>query len=143
MSYRYLDDAANGDIAFEAVGETLEELFICAVDALLNTMVEPVDSVLAVEQRRVELKDDSLQMLLFNFLQEVILFKDSEQLLLRLRECHFLEEQGEYRVVALLAGERRDPLRHRSGPDVKGLASPRFQLEKAESGWRAAVILKV
>ena len=143
MTYRYLEEKASAEVGFEAAGVTLEELFISAADALLNVMVEDVDSVLPTESRRVEFQEDSLEMLLFNFLQEIVLFKDSERLLLRVKECQFLEEQGEYRTAALMAGERLDPIRHRQKVDVRAIKLSRFQLEKEEPGWRASVILDV
>ena len=121
----------------------MEELFISSADAILNVMIEDLGSVLPAETRRVALKDDSLEMLLFNFLQEIVLFKDTERLLLRVKECEFLEEQGEYETVALLAGERLDPLRHHQTMDVKAIKLSTFHLDKEESGWRASVILDV
>ena len=143
MTYRYLEEMAPAEVAFEAAGATLEELFISSADAILNVITEDVDSVLPEETRRVELKDDSLEMLLFTFLQEIVLFKDTEQLLLRVKECEFLEEQGEYRTVALLIGERLDPLRRRQKVNVKAIRLDTFHLEKEESGWRASVTLDV
>ena len=78
MGYHFLEDIAIADIAFEAWGKDLEELFIAAGDATVNTMVDNLEAIEATETRSFELEDDALDMLLFNFLQEFIYYKDSE-----------------------------------------------------------------
>ena len=45
MPYHYLDDVAIADIAFEAYGESKEEMFIAASDALMNVMVEDLVTI--------------------------------------------------------------------------------------------------
>jgi hypothetical protein len=40
MPYRFLEDIATADIAFEARGETLEEVFTAAAEATMNVMIE-------------------------------------------------------------------------------------------------------
>lgn len=142
MPYRYIDENRPGEIGFESAGATLEEIFISSADAVVNAMVGELDSVRPLRTKRLELNDDSLQMLLFNFLQEVIHFGTEERLLLRVKECQFLEEQGEYRSVVLMAGESLDPLRHQPRGDIRAIKPDGFQLEKAEPGWRASVMLE-
>ncbi|MBI4793908.1 MAG: archease, partial [Deltaproteobacteria bacterium] len=36
MPFEYLDDVATSDVAFQAWGETVEELFVAAADAVMN-----------------------------------------------------------------------------------------------------------
>ena len=45
MTYHYLEDFAIADIAFEAAGKNLEELFIAAADATMNVMVEEIGAI--------------------------------------------------------------------------------------------------
>ena len=40
MPYRYLPEIAIVDVAFEATGKTLGELFAAAGDATVNTMID-------------------------------------------------------------------------------------------------------
>ncbi|HOV88133.1 MAG TPA: archease, partial [Syntrophobacteraceae bacterium] len=40
MPFRYIEDIATADVAFEAWGETLEDLCVAAADATMNVMVE-------------------------------------------------------------------------------------------------------
>ena len=83
MSYRYLDDIATADIAFEAAGGTPEEMFKTAADALLGVMIESPGSVAAVRTQEIRVEADSLDMLLFRFLGELVFLKDARRLLLR------------------------------------------------------------
>ena len=86
MGYHYLDDFATADIAFEATGESVEQVFVAAAEATMNVMVEELRSIEARVEKRIELKNRDLDMLLFDLLQELIYYKDAEQLLLRVKE---------------------------------------------------------
>lgn len=143
MPYRYLEDVTTADIAFEATGGNLEELIVAAADATLNVMVENLDAVLARERRRLELTDKDLDLLLVNFLQEIVFHKDAEQLLLRVSSCRLTRTRSCFRVVAEAYGERLDPSRHEQRVDVKGVTLHQFNLERTADGWRVRVILDV
>ncbi len=143
MQYRFLEDVATADIAFEASGRTLEEVFTASADATLNVMIEDLKTVQPREERPISLADTSLEMLLFNFLQEIIFYKDAEQLLLRITECRIAEGSGEFRVTASAQGERLDPERHEQRVDVKAVTLHQFRLEKVDEEWRARVILDI
>jgi len=143
MQYRFLEDVATADIAFEASGQTLEEVFTASAEATLNVMIEDLETVQPREERGISLADSSLEMLLLNFLQEIIFYKDAEQLLLRIVECRIAETDGEFRASAKGRGERLDPERHEQRVDVKAVTLHQFRLEKTDSGWRAHVILDI
>src|SRR5438067_7764273 len=82
MPYKYLEDIGTADIAFEATGRNLPELFMSAADATMNVMIENLDAIEPRSTKQIQLKSDAIDMLLFDFLQELIFFKDAEQLLL-------------------------------------------------------------
>lgn len=83
MPYRYRDDIATADAAFEAWGETLEAMFTAAADAAMNVMVADLETIAPVTHRRLVVTAEAVDMLLFALLQELIFHKDAEQLLLR------------------------------------------------------------
>ncbi len=143
MGYHFLEDIAIADIAFEAWGKDLEELFIAAGDATVNTMVDNLEAIEAIETRSFELEDDALDMLLFNFLQEFIYYKDSELLLLRAKQVKISEENGNFELNAITKGEKLDVSRHHQRVDVKAVTLHRFKLEKTDAGWQALVILDI
>jgi len=80
MSYHYLEDIGTADIAFEATGRDLPELFTAAADATMNVMIDNLDAIESRETQQIELSDDNIEMLLFDFLQELIYFKDARRL---------------------------------------------------------------
>ncbi|HZA37823.1 MAG TPA: archease [Candidatus Baltobacteraceae bacterium] len=143
MPYRYLEEIGTADIAFEATGRGLPELFVAAADATMNVMIENLDAIEPRETRRIELKNDAIDMLLFDFLQELIFFKDAEQLLLRVREAKIDENDGQYSLKTTVAGEKLDPGRHEQRADVKAVTLHQFRVEKTDDQWKASVILDI
>ena len=143
MDYRYLDDLATADIAFEATGESVEQVFVAAAEATMNVMVEELQSIEARVERIIETEGPELDMLLFDMLQEIVYYKDAEQLLLRVRELAITERKGAYLLQARAVGERLDPLRHDLRADVKAVTLHRFSLQKVDGLWKALVILDV
>jgi SHS2 domain-containing protein len=143
VPYKYLEDIGTGDIAFEATGHDLPELFIAAADATMNVMIENMDAIEPRETRRIQLENDKIDMLLFDFLQELIYFKDAERLLLRIREAEVDEKEGAYSLKAITAGEPLDPARHQQRADVKAVTLHDFRVEKTDGGWNAAAILDI
>jgi len=69
MPYLFLDDLTTADVAFEATGAELEEVFLAAAQATLNTMVDQLDSIVPVSSKQVELRNPALDLLLFDYLQ--------------------------------------------------------------------------
>jgi len=143
MPFHYLEDIGTADIAFEATGRDLPELFMSAADATMNVMIENLDTIESRETRRIELKNDEIDMLLFDFLQELIYFKDAERLLLRVREMRIEEKEMAYSLKATTAGEPLDVGRHQQRADVKAVTLHDFRVEKIEGEWKAAAILDI
>ena len=143
MPFHYLDDIGTADIAFEATGRDLPELFISAADATMNVMIENLDTIEPRQMRRIELKNDEIDMLLFDFLQELIFFKDAERLLLRVREIRIDKKDGVYSLGVTTMGEPLDALRHQQRADVKAVTLHGFRVEKIEGAWKAAAILDI
>jgi len=146
MPYRYLDDLTVADVAFEARGSSLEELFTAAWEATLQVMIENPNSLGKVESRNIALVEPSLDLLLHNFLQELIYYKDAEGLLLRIEDCRIQWVEGRSKFARLDAqarGQMIDPKVHRLGTDVKAVTFYRFDLARENRGWTATVVLDV
>jgi len=141
--YRYLEEIATADVAFDAWGATKEDVFLAAADATLNTMVEEIGTVAPRERRVLSLVADSLDLLLFELLQELVYHKDAERLLLRVRDLRIEETGSGYRLHADAFGETIDPGRHPLLADVKAVTLHRLVVEKTTDGWHAVVVLDV
>jgi SHS2 domain-containing protein len=143
MAYRFLDEIGTADIAFEATGRDLPDLFREAVDATTNVMIDNLDAIEPCETRRIELSNDELDMLLFDLLQELIYLKDSERLLLRIQEVHIEEKERRYFLKATAEGEPLDAERHHQRADVKAVTLHDFFVERVDGGWKARVLLDI
>ena len=143
MAYIYLDDRATADVAFRATGRSLEEVFSSAVDAVLNTMVQNVESIRPRLQRPADLKAESVEMLLFGLLQEVIFAKDAEGVLLRALVRRLTAAADGASCEAVLRGEPIDRSRHEILVDVKGVTLHGFRVAREADGWSAEVVLDV
>ena len=143
MPYTFLDDVTLADIAFRAWGDDLQETFVSAAEAVMNAMVEELDTIQPHQERTLHVQHEALDLLLFNFLQELIYYKDAEQLLLRVRQLDIAELPEPSTLHATAVGEPIDPERHRMCVDVKAVTLHRFSLTKVDSGWEAFVILDI
>jgi SHS2 domain-containing protein len=143
MSYQYLDDFAIADVAFRAEGKSLAELFQEAGDATMNTMVENLGEIRVKTRKRCTLFCRSIEMLLFDLLQELIFYKDAEQLLLRVKNPTVEKTCGGFMLHCTLSGERIDSGRHTLIVDVKAVTLSHFSVEETAGGYRATVVLDV
>ncbi len=141
--YEFLEDVAIADIAFRARGKDLPEVFIAAADATLNAMIDNPGAIEPREQRAIHLTNEALDLLLFNFLNEFLYYKDSEQLLLRVQRVQIAHDQGAYQLTAEARGEKLDADRHHQRVDVKAVTLHHFKLEQTAQGWEALVILDI
>jgi protein archease len=82
-------------------------------------------------------------MLLFDFLQELIYFKDARRLLLRVCQAQINQKDEAYILKAKVTGEQLDPNRHQQRADVKAVTLHGFSVEKHDGGWKAKVLLDI
>jgi SHS2 domain-containing protein len=143
MPYEFVDALTVADIAFRAWGRDLAETFVSAADAVMNAMVENPEAIRSHDTREVSLEHEALDMLLFNFLQELIYYKDAEQLLLRIQQLHIAGDRQPYTLQATVVGEPIDPDRHHMRVDVKAVTLHHFSLTQSERGWEATVIVDI
>lgn len=143
MPYRYLEDIATADAAFEAWGNTVEELFIAAADATVNVMVSDLKTIRALDTRPLDVTEETLDLLLFQLLQEIIFYKDAEQLLLRATDLEIQSGEGLFSAKGLLSGEPLDPVRHELVVDIKAVTLHRLTVQETADGWRACVVLDI
>jgi SHS2 domain-containing protein len=143
MPYAYIDDIALADLAFRAWGQTVEDTFLAAAEATMHAMVEDLATIAPQQQRTFELHDAQLDLLLLQFLQELLFYKDAQRLLLRVYEVHITALAQGFTLQARAAGEPLDPARHALGADVKGVTLHRLQVVQTPTGWEATVVLDV
>ncbi len=142
MNYNYLEDIATADVAFEAYGATIEEMFIAAADAVMNTMVNDLSAINKIIDIRLDLLNQELDLLLFNFLNEFIFYKDSQRLLLRVKYLT-ISHNSSFKLAAVLSGEKLNSENHQLTVDVKAVTLHKFSVVREADGWKATVILDI
>ena len=141
MPYRFLEDIATGDAAFEAEGRTLEELFREAAVATFEVMVDTM-GVEAKITREVELKNEAVDGLLFDWLSELVYLKDAEAILFSKFNVN-IKKNDAYELKARVSGENINQQKHILRSDVKAITFHMFEVKKTEENWTARVILDI
>ena len=125
------------DIGLMAYGETLAEAFASAAFGMFS-IIARLDTVRETETRRVEVREDDLEGLLFEWLNRLLYIFDVEMLLFRRFDIIKFEEG---RLVAVCHGERYDPSRHQLKTGIK--AATYHQLKVDREKHRVRVIFDV
>ncbi len=143
MPFRYLADLATADAAFEAYGETMEEMFIAAAEATLGVMIEDPGSFACSEEISFQLDEDNLELLLFEFLQELIYRKDANRVLLSVNDVSVSSGPSGFAMNAKAWCIPLDQVCHLLTIDVKAVTLHKFAVEHIGGQWKATVVLDV
>ncbi len=141
MPFKILEDLATADIAFEATGKTIEEMFKSAALALSSTMVR-LDTLVPDTKKEIEVNAKDAETLLVNFLNEIIFVKDSELLLFSKYHVE-IKKDGRYKLKADMMGEKIDVSKHILGVDVKAVTYHMLEVKEEKGAWKARIILDI
>lgn len=134
-----LDHTADVIVAVDA--PTLEDLLAEAGQALFAVMLD-VDSVQPVVQTYFSVDGRDEGDLLYNFLEELLVYKDADALAFSRFDVDIVSTDRGFRADIVAHGERIRP-EHNPRSDVKAISWHDFRVWKDESGWHARVLLDV
>ena len=143
MPYKFIENVTLADVAYEATGKNLNELFESAALAVSRTMVKDLKTIASKVTKKVSLENENLEQLLNDFLNEIVFYKDAEKLIFGKYKVSISESHGRYRLKAEFSGEKLDMKKHELIVDVKAATWHMFKVEKTKKGWRAFVVLDV
>jgi SHS2 domain-containing protein len=132
MSYRFLEDVAIADVAFEARGKSLAELFSNAALAVTNTMVQDVGTVEQKVAKNVELEADDLKCSCTISCRNLF-YKDAELLLFSGYDIDISQEIGKWRLHANMR-EKNFRRRSTSWPPTSGRIASQFSSLENNTG---------
>jgi SHS2 domain-containing protein len=132
-------DIATADFAFEAFGSTLNELFANAALATMHIMTD-LKKVKPGEKISFHVKGEDLKALMFDFLSEILFYKDSRRFVFSKISVHVKEEKNGYSLKCDMHGEQWDRKKHEIRTDVKAATYSYMEIEH-DKRWRAQVIL--
>jgi SHS2 domain-containing protein len=137
--YRFLEDVAIADSAFEAEAESLEDLFRTCAMALFDVMAD-TSTIEFKSKEDVEMAGDNPDELLFDWLAELIYLKDSKSMLFGRFEIKIEQADG-FKLTASVWGERADQKKHKVRVDVKAATYHLLEVKQVDGKWIARVVL--
>jgi protein archease len=143
-SFRFLEDVALADAAFEAAGDSPSELFAAAARALIETMVNP-DTVSGEWHRTIVLEEPDLGDLLFEWLSCIVYEKDAAGVVFNDATVTVTRDAaaGRWRIAGELRGAPIDPQRHELHADVKAVTKHLYDVCEVDGQWKARVVVDI
>jgi SHS2 domain-containing protein len=143
-TFRFLEDIALADSAFEARGGTPSELFCASAQAVIESMVAP-ETVAPSLAKSISRHDPSLEGLLFDWLADIVYLKDAPGLVFRDVACTVEKDSagGDWRLDGTLRGEPIEPGRHALRADVKAITKHRYEVRQDKGNWVATVVMDI
>ena len=132
-------DITTSDVAFEAYGKDLNELFANSALGMFEVMVNTKQIEPKVE-KDVEVKGNDLESLMFNWLNELLVFYGSENLAFSKFDVDLNKEELE--LKAKCSGEKLNPEKHELRTEVKACTMHKLKVWKEEF-WKSRVILDI
>lgn len=138
MPYNYVEDITVADVAFEATGKTIEELFVSCAEATFSVMTD-IKKIKPTYTTTFTLKNDNLEKLLFEFIEELIYYKDAEAVLFSKFSIIISEH---YTLECTAEGSEIKNIKETQS-DVKAITMHHFFLKKEKEEWKARIILDI
>ena len=126
--YRFLEDVAIADIAFEAYGNDLNELFENSALAIFELSAD-LKTVNSSEKIEIELENEKIDNLLYDFLSEILFLKDSKYMIFKKVKVE-IKENKTYQLKATLEGEGINPEKQNLENDIKAITMHMFEVKK-------------
>ena len=137
--YNILSEEVKSDYAFEVFADTLNELFRGAGIAMMEAMVD-LENFKAKRSWEFELEADNLDLLLFDFLGELVYLKDVEVALFKDYDIK-IEKNNEYKLTCKAHESKINYETDRLLTDVKAVTMHKFVIEEREKEWYCHVIV--
>ncbi|AIY89407.1 archease [Geoglobus acetivorans] len=135
--YRFIDHTA--DIAFEIEAETISELLRDASLAFYDAFVY-VEELKADTIREVQVNEDSVDYLLYSWLNELLYLFDTEKFAGKFAEVEVVEGDG-IAARGVLKGDILSPEKVKMEP--KAITLHNFTVEKRKDIWYAFVVVDI
>jgi len=131
-------DITTADVAFESYGKDLNELFANSAVAMFEVIINTKQIKPKIE-RKVKLKGNDLQSLMFNWLNELLIYVDSENLVF----SEFNVKINEFELNAVCKGEKIDSKKHEIRTAAKAATYHKMEIKKIDNYWKARVIVDI
>lgn len=138
MKFKYLENVAIADIAFEAYGKTLNKVFENSAYAFFDITCNP-KTIKQKIKKIINLNNKDEKDLLYNFLTELVFLKDSEQLIFSKVKVSIKNNK----LNATLYGDKINAEKQELRNDIKAITLHMFNLEKIKNGYKATIVVDI
>lgn len=142
-TFQFLDDIAVADLAFDASGESLQDVFQGATDAVIEALANP-QTIGSTWQQTIDREEEDPATLLFDWLSDLVYWKDAAGVVFSKADVTLThQEDGVWKLKALLYGERVNLSTQELRADVKGVTKHLYRLACEGGRWTVRVVLDV
>ncbi|MCC6140176.1 MAG: archease [Nitrospira sp.] len=141
-SFHFLDDVALADLAFDAEGDSIQELFEAASNAVMEAMADP-KTVGATWERHIEHAANDPAELLFDWLSDLVYWKDAAGVVFSRAAISLTQVGAEWTLLGTLIGEPVNQATQELRDDVKSVTKHLYRLHQDNGRWRVRVVLDV
>ena len=128
------------DLGLRIKSPTLPALFVEAGQALFELLIENFQDVRPASTHSFQLSQPQLDLLLFDWLNELLYLFDSKHFV----SCQFDVSYREGTLDAVIRGEPWDETRHHLDHEVKAVTYHRLKVEQRTDGtWLAEIIVDI
>jgi SHS2 domain-containing protein len=135
--FNYIEGGPTADLTVEAKGTTLEEAFKNCALAMFNA-ITPLEGVDPKESRDIEVQGEDLELLLFNFLDELLYIYDVE--LMIFSDIKLEIDRNSNSITSKCFGESFKLKKHQQGIVIKAVTFHKMKVEKKERCWSIIVV---
>lgn len=140
MPYKFFDHT--GDIGVTLTGNSLPELFAAAAAAFTDCITD-LEGVEPKQPEEVDVDAPELDLLLVDFMSELLYRFDTRGWLTRFAEIELHDKDGGWSLQGTLRGERFDPARHKVKVLVKAVTYHGLHIQQSNGTWTANVVLDI
>jgi len=142
IRFEFLEHMA--DVYIAAYGEDLNEAFENAALAMFETMTNTIDVEPKIEEN-IEVEGEDEQALLYNWLEELLVRFEVENMLYSKFEVLSIERgpDGRFRLKAKAYGESFNPDKHKQKVGIKAVTYHRMEIKKEQNSVVIKFILDI
>lgn len=142
-AFHFLDDIATADLAFDAFGDSLQELFQGATRAVIEALADPT-TVGSTWRKTIERTDEDSAELLFDWLSDLVYWKDAAGVVFSRSELTLVCQDVDcWKLRGLLYGEPVNGSTQTLRADVKGVTKHLYRLGQERGQWAVRVVLDI
>jgi SHS2 domain-containing protein len=131
-----------GDIGVRIRAETVDRLFAEAVVAFTDVLTDPA-AVRAISETRLAMESTDLDLLLHDFLSELLYGFDAKRRVPALAACEITRAEHGWHLDARVMTEDFDPARHAVRVLIKGVTYHGLTVRQEPEGWMAEIVFDI